>query len=185
MSKLYSRTATFFCAVRRRTRHGRTNLALFALFESKSALLGKQRQCVDCRWRGCALQQGLTQNMALAANLTDHLFPVEPLVEETGTLYNQHILAEKRNLTWCETYFVGERELIERLESYISPRFVRPKHFVLHISEQGRSATRGTGARSKNGLLTVWISVRSACKTVQSMIAAAVPTMLACTLSKL
>ena len=45
------------------------------------------------------------QAVALAANLAGCLFPGKPLVEGTGSLYNQHILARQLDLPWEETYF--------------------------------------------------------------------------------
>ena len=53
--------------------------------------------------------------MALAANLAGCLFPGKPLVEGTGSLYNQHILAGQLGLPWEETYFTRARDLAGRL----------------------------------------------------------------------
>lgn len=83
----------------------------------------------------------LAQEMTLAANLAGCAFPGKPLVEATGTLYNQHILAAQRNLSWKETYFQRVRELVMRLETFMPPKFSRPKLLMLHASEQGRSST--------------------------------------------
>ena len=83
----------------------------------------------------------LAQEVALAANFAGCLFPGKPLVEGTGSLYNQHILAMQRGLTWEETYFQRIRELILHLEQFEAPKFSRPKLLVLHASEKGRSST--------------------------------------------
>lgn len=83
----------------------------------------------------------LAQEMTLAASLTGCTFPGKPLVEATGTLYNQHILAAQRKLSWKETYFQRVRELALRLESFTPPKYQRPKILMLHASEQGRSST--------------------------------------------
>lgn len=55
------------------------------------------------------------QAVALAANLAGCLFPGKPLVEGTGSLYNQHILAGQLGLPWEETYFTRARDLAGRL----------------------------------------------------------------------
>lgn len=83
----------------------------------------------------------LAQNMTLAASMAGCLFPGKPVVEATGSLYNQHIMAQKWGLSLEQTYFRRVKELIERLEQYIPPKFDRPKLLVIHASEQGRSAT--------------------------------------------
>ncbi len=83
----------------------------------------------------------LAQEMALSANLAGCAFMGKPLVEATGSLYNQHILAAQRNLCWKDTYFSRVRELVGRLELFVPPKFHRPKLLVLHASEQGRSST--------------------------------------------
>lgn len=83
----------------------------------------------------------LAQEMTLAANFAGCAFMGKPLVEATGTLYNQHILAARLNLSWKDTYFARVRELLARLQDFTPPKFIRPKLLVLHASEQGRSST--------------------------------------------
>lgn len=83
----------------------------------------------------------LAQELVLSASMSGCAFMGKPLVEATGSLYNQHILAKQRNLSWHETYFVRVRELVSRLESFVPPKWSRPKLLVLHASEQGRSST--------------------------------------------
>lgn len=87
----------------------------------------------------------LAQDVVLAANTAGCAFPGKPLLEGTGSLYNQHILAAKRGLTWEETYFARARELAEQLADFAPPRFRRPRLLVLHSSESGRSGTLWLG----------------------------------------
>lgn len=87
----------------------------------------------------------LAQDMVFAANTAGCAFFGKPLVEGTGSLYNQHILAKKRGLTLEQTYFARARELAEELERFEPPRFSRPRLLVLHSSEQGRSGTLWMG----------------------------------------
>lgn len=96
--------------------------------------------------------KALAQEAVFAANLAGCLFPGRPLVEATGSLYNQHILAERRALSWQETYFVRLRELAERLERFTPPKFQRPRLLVLHASEYGRSSTLWLWERLKGFL---------------------------------
>lgn len=81
------------------------------------------------------------QELALAANLAGCAFPGKPLVEGTGSLYNQHILAQRMALSWEETYFMRARELVDRLQAYDAPRFENPKILMLHASDNLRSNT--------------------------------------------
>lgn len=83
----------------------------------------------------------LAQEFALAANMSGCTFFGKPLVEGTGTLYNQHILASQLSLSWRETYFQRAQELVQRLERFRPPKFERPRLLVLHASEHGRSST--------------------------------------------
>lgn len=91
----------------------------------------------------------LAQEAALAANLAGCAFPGKPLVEGTGSLYNQHILARQCDLGWKETYFHRTKELAQRLSTFAPPKFERPRLLVLHASEYGRSST-----------LSLWTSLR-------------------------
>lgn len=81
------------------------------------------------------------QELALAANLAGCAFPGKPLVEGTGSLYNQHILAQRLELSWEETYFTRARELAQRLVTFSAPRFDNPKVLVIHASDNLRSNT--------------------------------------------
>ena len=81
------------------------------------------------------------QELALAANLAGCAFPGKPLVEGTGSLYNQHILARRLELSWEETYFARAKELAERLMSFSSPKFDNPKVLMIHASDNLRSNT--------------------------------------------
>ena len=85
------------------------------------------------------------QELILAANQAGCRFPGRPLVEATGSLYNQHIQARNLGLSWQETYFLRVRELADRLANYEPPRFRRPKVLLLHASDQKRSNTLALG----------------------------------------
>lgn len=95
----------------------------------------------------------LAQDLVLAANLAGCLFPGKPLVEGTKSLYNHHILASQRGLSWQEMYFARIRELIARLQVFSAPKFDRPKILVLHASESGRSSTLWLWSKMKEILL--------------------------------
>ena len=81
------------------------------------------------------------QELALAANMAGCAFPGKPLVEGTGSLYNQHILARRMELSWEETYFTRARELVERLMKFEAPKFKNPKVLMIHASDNQRSNT--------------------------------------------
>lgn len=94
----------------------------------------------------------LAQELTLAASLAGCTFPGKPLVEGTGSLYNQHILAEQYHLGLRETYFHRAAELVKRLEAFAPPKFERPRLLVLHASEYGRSSTLSLWSSLKNRL---------------------------------
>lgn len=81
------------------------------------------------------------QELALSANQAGCTFPGKPLVEGTGSLYNQHILAQRLGLSWEETYFARGRELVERILAFEAPKFDNPKILMLHASDNLRSNT--------------------------------------------
>lgn len=81
------------------------------------------------------------QELALAANMAGCALHGKPLVEGTGSLYNQHILAQRMGLGWEETYFHRARELVERLAAFEAPRFDRPNVLMIHASDNLRSNT--------------------------------------------
>ena len=81
------------------------------------------------------------QTLALAANLAGCAFPGKPLVEGTGSLYNQHILARRLGLSWEETYRRRVRELALRVAGFSFPVFSRPRLLMLHASDHVRSNT--------------------------------------------
>ena len=85
------------------------------------------------------------QTLVLAANLAGCRFPGSPLLEATGSLYNQHIQAKNLNLGWEETYFYRLRQLADRLETFRPPKFRRPRVLLLHASDQKRSNTLALG----------------------------------------
>ena len=81
------------------------------------------------------------QELALAANMAGCALPGKPLVEGTGSLYNQHILARRKGLSWEETYFSRAVELVERLVDFKAPKFERPNVLMIHASDNLRSNT--------------------------------------------
>ena len=81
------------------------------------------------------------QTLALAADLAGCAFPGKPLVEGTGSLYNQHILAGRLGLSWEETYRRRVRELALRVAGFSFPVFSRPRLLMLHASDHVRSNT--------------------------------------------
>ena len=87
----------------------------------------------------------LAQDFVLAANTAGCAFPGKPLLEGTGSLYNQHILAKRLVLTVEETYFTRAQELAQTLAQFSPPKFRRPRLLMLHSSEQGRSGTLWMG----------------------------------------
>lgn len=87
----------------------------------------------------------LAQDVVFAANGTGCAFMGKPLVEGTGSLYNQHILAARLGLTPEQTYRTRARGLVRRLETFQPPRFRRPRLLMLHASESGRSSTLWMG----------------------------------------
>lgn len=87
----------------------------------------------------------LAQDFVLAANTAGCAFPGKPLVEGTGSLYNQHISAKRRGLTTEQAYFARARELAATLAAFQPPKFARPRLLVLHSSEHGRSGTLWMG----------------------------------------
>lgn len=119
------------------------------------AFLRRLRQERDCLSGAiaCVVVDGSTelytksaaQELVLSANQAGCCFPGKPLIEATGSLYNQHIQARNRGLSWQETYAVRVRELAQRLQSYEPPRFRRPKVLLLHASDQKRSNTLALG----------------------------------------
>ena len=81
------------------------------------------------------------QELALSANMAGCTFPGKPLVEGTGSLYNQHILARRMELSWEETYFARARDLVARLMDHEPLRFANPRVLMLHASDNLRSNT--------------------------------------------
>ena len=81
------------------------------------------------------------QALALAADLAGCAFPGKPLVEGTGSLYNQHIMARRLGLSWEETYRRRVRQLALRVAGFSFPVFSRPRLLMLHSSDHVRSNT--------------------------------------------
>lgn len=89
--------------------------------------------------------KAMAQEFVLAANQAGCAFPGKPLVEGTGSLYNQHILAERMGLSWEDTYRARAKELAQRLFSFRPESAERPRLLLLHASESGRSCTLWLG----------------------------------------
>lgn len=81
------------------------------------------------------------RELALAANGAGCAFVGKPLVEGTGSLYNQHIQASRLGLSWEETYVWQMAQLAKRLCTFALPQFERPKLLMLHASDNRRSNT--------------------------------------------
>jgi len=123
--------------------------------EAFYAFLRRLRQEPDCLQgaTACVVVDGTSelytkaaaQELVLAANLAGCRFPGRPLVEATGSLYNQHIQARNLGLDWEETYRYRVRELVQRLETVQLPRFKRPRVLMIHASDQARSNTLALG----------------------------------------
>ena len=85
------------------------------------------------------------QAVTLAANLAGCMFPGKPLVEGTGSLYNQRVSAKRMECTLEEAYFLRSQELVQRLVSFHRPKFSRPKILMLHASDNRKSNTVAMG----------------------------------------
>ena len=85
------------------------------------------------------------QALVLAANQAGCCFPGKPLVEGTGSLYNQHILARQLGLSLEKTYHHRAKELVRRVLDFEAPRFPRPRILMLHASDNRRSNTVAMG----------------------------------------
>lgn len=85
------------------------------------------------------------QAVTLAANLAGCMFPGKPLVEGTGSLYNQRVSAKRMECTLEEAYFLRSQELVQRLVSFHKPKFSRPKILMLHASDNRKSNTVAMG----------------------------------------
>ena len=83
----------------------------------------------------------LARQLVLTANLAGCAFPGKPLVEGTGSLYNQHIQAGLLHLSWEQTYAHQLRQLAQRILEFEPPCFARPKLLMLHASDNKRSNT--------------------------------------------
>lgn len=116
-------------------------LALLRALRERPSLLDGSIGAIVVDGKSELYTKQLAQEMALAGSCAGCTFPGKPLVEATGTLYNQHILAKKWGLGWEETYARRVQELVERLEHFSPLRFSEPRLLVLHASESGRSST--------------------------------------------
>lgn len=85
------------------------------------------------------------RELILAANLAGCAFPGKPLVEGTGSLYNQHILAKRLGKSWEETYIYQLHALARRLLYFAPPKLKKPKLLMLHASDNARSNTLWMG----------------------------------------
>lgn len=101
--------------------------------------------CLVVDGMGELYTKAAAQELVLAANQAGCLFPGRPLVEATGSLYNQHIQAKNLGLSWEDTYFYRVRTLARRLAEFSPPRFERPRVLLLHASDKQRSNTLALG----------------------------------------
>lgn len=122
-------------------------LALIRCLRSNGQCLAGATGCVLVDGVGELYTKQTAQSVILAANLAGCSFPGKPLIEGTGSLYNQHIMAANLGFSLEGTYFHRSRELIQRLEDFTPPRFARPKLLMLHASESKRSNTLALGSR--------------------------------------
>lgn len=90
------------------------------------------------------------QTLVMAANMAGCAFPGKPLVEGTGSLYNQHILAQRMHLNWETTYFHRVRDLARRVADFVPPTFPHPRILMLHASEHRHSNTVWMGRQVMN-----------------------------------
>ena len=91
--------------------------------------------------RGELYTKQAAQTLVMAANLAGCAFLGKPLVEGTGSLYNQHILAKRLGVSWEATYFRRVRELAQRVLAFTPPTFARPRLLMIHASDNRRSNT--------------------------------------------
>ena len=94
----------------------------------------------------------IAQEIVLAMNLAGCLFFGRSLVEGTGSLYNQHIMAKNWGISLLETYHRRCRELAQTLMTYEPPHIARPKVLMLHASSNSRSNTVWMGQEVMNRL---------------------------------
>lgn len=91
--------------------------------------------------RGELYTKQAAQTLVMAANTAGCAFLGKPLVEGTGSLYNQHILAKRLGTSWEDTYFRRVRELAQRVLNFTPPTFARPRLLMIHASDNRRSNT--------------------------------------------
>lgn len=81
------------------------------------------------------------QELALAVTNAGGRMPGKALVEGTGSLYNQHILAKRYGLGPEETYRHRCRLLVQQILEFEPPRKKEPRLLVIHASEKSSSST--------------------------------------------
>lgn len=81
------------------------------------------------------------QALALAVSLAGGLLPGKPLVEGTGSLYNQHITAKNLGVSLEEAYFTRAAGLVRRVLAFEPPKFSAPRLLMLHASGNRQSNT--------------------------------------------
>ena len=81
------------------------------------------------------------QALALAVSLAGGLLPGKPLVEGTGSLYNQHIAAKNLGISLEEAYFTRAADLVRRVLMFEPPKFAAPRLLMLHASGNRQSNT--------------------------------------------
>ena len=74
------------------------------------------------------------QALALAVSLAGGLLPGKPLVEGTGSLYNQHIAAKNLGVSLEEAYFTRAADLVRRVLMFEPPKFAAPRLLMSRFS---------------------------------------------------
>ena len=134
--------------------------------------LRRQPDCLSCCYGGVIVDgagelytKQAARELVLAANMAGCAFPGKPLVEGTGSLYNQHIQAGLLHLSWEQAYARQMNQLARRLLDFAPPRFHRPKLLMLHASDNKRSNTVWLGeqvlARLPDAFETKTISLQN------------------------
>lgn len=98
--------------------------------------------------RGELYTKQAAQTLVMAANLAGCAFLGKPLVEGTGSLYNQHILAKRLGVSWEATYFRRVRELAQRVLAFTPPTFARPRLLMIHASDNRAPTPFGSADKS-------------------------------------
>ncbi len=144
--KLRDQAVFFAITVDRFGMNGETLSLLRCLRQNKTCLNGA-KAVILADGDGELYTKQAGQALALAASMAGCTFPGKPLLEGTGSLYNQRVMAQRLGLSPEDTYLARARELVERLMAFTPPRLRRPKVLMLHASDNHRSNTVALGNR--------------------------------------